>query len=79
MEQLVIAKNGTISLADPDEQARPADGSGNPMDLPAQLLVTLATLIGETLTLNLAREVWPMVGEEPPPAKHLPFKTPQSI
>ena len=62
--QLTISKNGTVSVADFNETERRAKASGDPLDLPAQLLVTLATLIGETLTLNLAKEVWPMIDEQ---------------
>lgn len=62
--QLALGKNGTLVPADLDATQKRASADGESVDLPSQLLVTLATLIGETLTLNIARDVWPMIQEK---------------
>ncbi len=63
-QTIQIAENGSLWLKQPAGiQETPIGTPKDEAALPAKLLRLLATFIGEALTLNLAREVWPHLSD----------------
>lgn len=61
-ESYHIQENGSIKLEMPPAiHLQPGSLANEAVAIPAQLLTLLAIFIGETLTLTLAREIWPIV------------------